>query len=106
MAATTVEPGPGIKSDHASIYLSRDAFHWHESARFRKDIYRPLKLFKYGVISFPSGTQPAGKLVFSGEGLCGIDGRVMQATFTQEARNAIHDATPGAGRGSDRPMVA
>jgi hypothetical protein len=51
LAFTTVEPGPAVSRNTAGIYASQDAFHWEEIYRFPKDAWRPMKLFKYGVIS-------------------------------------------------------
>ncbi len=74
VAFTTVEPGTGIHSIHASMMVSRDAFQWETIHQFTKDKWRPMKLFKYGVISVPSGSMKAGELYISGEGLSGFDG--------------------------------
>ncbi len=74
VAFTTVEPGPAIHRRESSILISDDAFHWQEVFSFRKDLYRPMRLFKYGVISCPSGLLSAENLLVSGEGLVGLDG--------------------------------
>jgi len=74
LAFTTVEPGPAIQRMESLILVSRDGFTWHEAAAFPKDIWRPMKLFKYGVISAPSGEMHANSLWISGEGLVGLDG--------------------------------
>ena len=82
VAATTVEPGPSITSLDSSIYASTDGFEWTEVGRFRKDILRPMKVFKYGVISFPSGPMSLDRFAISGEGLSGLDGRTRYARIT------------------------
>lgn len=74
VAFTTVEPGPAIQRTESSILVSRDAFEWHEACRFGKDAYRPMRVFKYGVISCPSGELSASDFWISGEGLVGLDG--------------------------------
>lgn len=74
IAFTTVEPGPAVKRDTAAVLVSSDAFHWQEIYSFTKDFWRPMKLFKYGVISCPSGPVEAACLPVSGEGLVGLDG--------------------------------
>jgi hypothetical protein len=74
IAFTTVEPGPAVQRDTAAMLASRDAFHWKELYQFRKDFWRPMKLFKYGVISCPSGVLEAAAFPVSGEGLVGMDG--------------------------------
>lgn len=75
IAFTTVEPGPAVRRDTAAMLVSRDAFHWDELYQFKKDFWRPMKLFKYGVISCPSGTLEAADFPVSGEGLVGMDGQ-------------------------------
>jgi hypothetical protein len=74
LAFTTVEPGPAVNRNTAGIYASLDAFHWEEIYRFPKDAWRPMKLFKYGVISCPSGQMSQKAFYISGEGLQGLDG--------------------------------
>jgi hypothetical protein len=71
VAFTTVEQGPGILSNQSSVLLSRDAFHWEKVAGFKKDFWRPVKVFKYGVISCP-------------EGLVGLDGCSIRAEIQRE----------------------
>jgi hypothetical protein len=71
---TTVESGPGVTRDAATILLSEDAFVWREFRSIKKDMYRPLSLFKCGVILVPSGTMSNSAVWISGEGLIGLDG--------------------------------
>lgn len=75
---TTVEVGPGVKRDESSVLVADDAFHWRESMTFKKDPYRPIHLFKYGVISCPSGEMSNDRVWISGEGLVGLDGSSMR----------------------------
>jgi hypothetical protein len=79
LAFTTVEPGPAIHRRQSLVLASRDAFHWTEVYAFAKDAWRPLKLFKYGVISCPSGPMTSQDLYLSGEGLRGLDGVTVRA---------------------------
>ena len=74
LAFTTVERGPAISSDRSQILISEDAYHWEEIFSYKKDFWRPMRLFKYGVIIPPSGNQHIEKLYLSGEGLSGLDG--------------------------------
>ncbi len=74
VAFTTVEPGPGIHRNESLVLVSEDAFHWQEIHAFRKDFWRPMKVFKYGVVSCPSGPMSSQELYLSGEGLVGLDG--------------------------------
>jgi hypothetical protein len=78
VAFTTVEPGPGIHTDHSTILISHDAFHWQPALTFKKDFWRPMKVFKYGVISCPSGLMSNQAFYISGEGLVDLDGRSLQ----------------------------
>ncbi len=81
VAGTTVETGPGIQSDQSSLLVSRDGFHWQVAAQFRKDAFRPMSVFKYGVISFPSGQFELQDFYLSGEGLQELDGRVVRCAL-------------------------
>ena len=85
VAFTTVERGPAIKTNWSSMLVSDDGFHWSEVYRFKKDLYRPVRVFKFGVISCPSGVMPNDSVYLSGEGLVGIDGK--------SARMALNYAT-------------
>ena len=71
---TTVERGPGIRSNKSSIMVSKDGFHWSQAGSFRKDAWRPTRLFKNGVICCPSGNMVSTDFFISGEGLVGLDG--------------------------------
>jgi len=74
IAFTTVEPGPAVQRSSAAVLVSEDAFQWQEVYQFMKDPWRPMKLFKYGVISCPAGPLSADEFYISGEGLVGLDG--------------------------------
>ena len=74
VAFTTVEPGPAVIRTSAAVLVSEDAFHWEEIHHFEKDFWRPMKVFKYGVISCPAGPMEIGELYISGEGLRDLDG--------------------------------
>jgi hypothetical protein len=82
IAFTTVERGPAILRNEASILVSQDAFHWQEVKTYRKDFYRPMKVFKYGVISCPSGQLSSRNFWISGEGLVGLDGCSQRIAIT------------------------
>jgi hypothetical protein len=73
-----VETGPGVKRQESSVLVAEDAFHWREAMTFKKDPYRPVRVFKYGVISCPSGTMKNDRVWISGEGLVGLDGSSMR----------------------------
>lgn len=85
VAFTTVEPGPAVQRSSAAILLSSDAFHWHEVYSFPKDAWRPMKLFKYGVISCPAGPLSLERFYISGEGLVGLDGESAELQIASDA---------------------
>ena len=84
VAFTTVERGPGITSQYSEVLVSRDAFHWKPIYSFKKDWYKPVQVFKYGVISTPSGEMSQHELYISGEGLVGLDGSSMRIDISEE----------------------
>lgn len=86
VAFTTVEKGPGITSQYSEVLVSRDAFHWESVYSFKKDWYKPVQLFKYGVINCPSGVLSQHALYISGEGLVGLDGRSMRIDIMETER--------------------
>ncbi len=75
---TTVEPGDGVFTNSSSILYSQDAFHWEKIHSFKKDIWRPMKVFKYGVVFCPSGKMQSDEIYLSGEALTGFDGKSIQ----------------------------
>ena len=79
LAFTTIERGPAIHSRSSAVLVSEDAFHWEKVFEFKKDFYRPVQLFKYGVISCPSGEMSISEFFLSGEGLVGLDGCSIKA---------------------------
>jgi hypothetical protein len=83
IAFTTIERGPAIQTDKSKIMVSRDAFHWEPVASFKKDFWKPVQIFKYGVISCPSGKMSLEDLYLSGEGLVGLDGTSIAARITE-----------------------
>jgi hypothetical protein len=76
---TTVEPGPGVKGNHAHLYGSNDNREWYELVRFKKDRW-PMRVFKFGTFSFADGRQSLEDFVLSGEGLIGFDGKAVLAS--------------------------
>ena len=81
MAFTTVERGPAILSQASSVLVSEDAFHWEKVFSFQKDFYKPLQLFKYGVIACPSCEMSIHDLYLSGECLVGLDGCSLKVSI-------------------------
>lgn len=79
LAFTTIERGPAIQSDESSVLASEDGFEWEKVFAFKKDFWKPVQIFKYGVISVPSGIMSADCLYLSGEGLVGLEGISINA---------------------------
>ena len=80
---TTVERGPAILSNESSVLVSRDGFNWQKVYGFKKDFWRPVQVFKYGVIACPSGELSSEEMYLSGEGLVGLDGVSIQVRLSQ-----------------------
>jgi hypothetical protein len=79
VAFTTVEPGAGIHRMESAVLVSADAFHWQEVHTFRKDAWRPMRIFKNGILICPSGAMTSQELYLSGEGLRRLDGQSLRA---------------------------
>lgn len=85
VAFTTVEAGPAVQSMESLVLVSQDAFHWQTAHAFRKDFWRPMRVFKNGVISCPSGEMDSTDLYLSGEGLLGLDGVCVRARIARQS---------------------
>jgi hypothetical protein len=85
VAFTTIEQGPAVMSRESEVLVSEDAFHWQRVYGFRKDGWKPVKVFKYGVIACPSGKVSRSGLYLSGEGLVGLDGISVKAAIEADA---------------------
>ncbi len=83
VAFTTVEQGPAILSNESAVLVSEDAFHWQKIYSFRKDFWKPVKVFKYGVIALPSGELSGQELYLSGEGLVSLDGCSLRVSISR-----------------------
>lgn len=84
VAFTTVEQGPAIQREESSILMSEDGFLWQEIRAYKKDGLKPYRIFKYGVISCPSGDISLEHFYISGEGLKGLDGVSELLRFSRE----------------------
>jgi hypothetical protein len=74
LAQSTCEIGPGVHTDSAHLFLSRDHDTWVEVAKFKKDSW-PMRYFKFGVLGFADGPQTSSRFALFGEGLRGFDGK-------------------------------
>lgn len=79
---TTVEIGPGSKSEDAHIFFSDNLTDWIKIGGFRKDLL-PKRLFKFGVIAFAEGEQTKDDFVMFGEALKGLDGKIVKARIVR-----------------------
>jgi hypothetical protein len=73
-AGSSVEKGPGVTTNRANVYVSWNGVQWECKAGFDKDCL-PMPAFKWGTISFPSGSFSSEQIWISGEALRGLDGR-------------------------------
>lgn len=83
VAATTVERGPGVKTNRAWLMISEDALDWYKVLSFKKDLW-PLQPFKFGVMSFPSGAYDSRNIWVSGEALIGLDGTSILCSIKKQ----------------------
>jgi hypothetical protein len=64
---------------YSSLWISSDGYNWYQSAVYKKDLARfkwSYKYFQYGSLVLPRGENPHDTLMFSGQALKGIDGKV------------------------------
>lgn len=80
---TTVEIGDSIESENSHLYVSRDLLEWNEIESYQKDRW-PMPYFKFGVVAFADGPQTSEDFVIFGEGLKGIDGKVLNMQILDE----------------------
>ena len=78
--STTVEPSPVNASQHAALWLSRDGDSWTRVYQAEKDPWSP-RYFQYGSLVLPSGVSEREVVVFSGQAVAGIDGKVMSGSW-------------------------
>ncbi|MFX0195796.1 MAG: hypothetical protein ACFFCW_06715 [Candidatus Hodarchaeota archaeon] len=83
--STTAEPLKGqadtTNAGIASIWISSDAYTWRRVYRVKKDIWS-YKYFQFGSLVLPRGVSNREVLMFSGQALRGIDGKIF--TFELE----------------------
>jgi hypothetical protein len=82
LIATVVEKGPGVHSNHARIFASRNLEDWVEIFRAKKDAWKTPH-FKNGVIAFADGNQSCDAFYFFCEALVGLDGRSYRARLVE-----------------------
>lgn len=80
--STTVEPSVVNRSRWAGLYVSRDGAKWSRVYEAEKDGWN-MRYFQYGSIILPRGGSDRETLLFSGQAVRGIDGRVLTANLSQ-----------------------
>lgn len=79
---TNVEIFTGYDTKHVTIYISKDGFNWRQIYQARKDIWLN-RYFQFGAIVLPRGHWKTEQLVFSGQAVRGIDGKVCVAEIIE-----------------------
>ncbi|MDB4691614.1 hypothetical protein OAH23_14480 [Verrucomicrobia bacterium] len=80
LTSSAVEKGPAVNTNFGTVWASENGYNWEKMVSFRKDKL-PMPLFKWGTISFPSGSYPSSRVWISGEALSGLDGRSKKYSF-------------------------
>jgi hypothetical protein len=81
LAATSVEPGYSMTHKTANLIASKDLINWKVIKSFKKDLL-PIDLFKYGVIAFPLGDIDISSVIYFGEALSSLDGKIEITNFS------------------------
>lgn len=76
--STTAERTKTSAGRVASLWVSSDAQHWHRVLSCRKDCWS-YKYFQFGSLVLPRGDSGKNVLMYSGQALRGIDGRLFTA---------------------------
>lgn len=82
--STTVEPSSVNKSDHASLWVSRDGEQWDKVYSVKTDSWHPV-YFQFGSLVLPRGHSDRDSVLLSGQALRGLDGKVIVADITPPA---------------------
>jgi hypothetical protein len=78
--STSVEPlkNQALAQDNkASLWVSKNAYDWHRIKSFEKDRW-DTRYFQFGSIILPAGESNSNELLFSGQALKEIDGKVKK----------------------------
>lgn len=76
--STTVEPSPVNHARHAGLWLSRDGETWTRVFQAEKDRWHPI-YFQFGSLVLPRGASEREVILFSGQAVKRLDGRVVVA---------------------------
>lgn len=77
---TTVEPSEVNTSRHATLWLSRDGDRWVPAFEAPKDRWSK-QYFQFGSLVLPCDQSDREVLAFSGQAVCGLDGKMVVATL-------------------------
>ena len=80
--STTVERSAVNQSRNAGLYVSRDGATWSRVYEAEKDGWN-MQYFQYGSIILPRGGSDRETILFSGQAVRGIDGKVLTADLSQ-----------------------
>ncbi len=86
IASTIVEEGEFIKSNKATIRVSKDCRNWEPVLSFEKDKYSKV-YFGFGVISFPMGYFSSNEIWISGSGFLELGGRSGLFSVDNDMKN-------------------
>lgn len=86
IASTIVEEGEFIKSNKATIRVSKDCRNWEPVLSFVKDKYHKA-CFGFGVASFPMGIFSSNEIWISGSGLLELEGRSGLFSMRTDIKN-------------------
>lgn len=76
--STTVEPSKVNASRNATLWASRDGAQWVRVFHAEKDRWHP-RFFQYGSLVLPRGSSDRDTIIFSGQAIEGLDGRLISA---------------------------
>lgn len=77
--STTVEPSRVNRSRNATLWVSRDTEQWFKGFEAPKDRWNAT-YFQFGSLVLPRGESDRGTILFSGQALRGIDGKLLLGT--------------------------
>lgn len=76
LSLVSYKRGNGIKDWYSHLILGDLESGFETIAKFKKD-FLPMGLFQFGTITFPSGVNKTGKIIFYGNSLYRIDGKLI-----------------------------
>jgi len=81
--STSVEYFEKGDNDKATLWISRNGIDWQQVYEVQKDIWSK-RYFQFGSIVLPRGQWERDTLVFSGQALKGVDGRIFLAEVCEQ----------------------